>query len=92
MSSPNTNQIYVTIFVNFVEVSYMNQFGKIIKTYLIEHDIKQQYIVDKLGVSKNAVSQLLNRDNISLDKMLMIAEALDCDLKIELIPKEQENK
>ncbi len=70
----------------------MNIFGRKIKQYLLDNDLKQQYIVDKVGLSKNAVSQLLNRDNISLDKMLMIANALDCELKIELVPIDKKDK
>lgn len=66
----------------------MNKFGYIVKEYLLKNDLKQQLITDKLGVSKGAVSQLLNRDNISLDKMQLIADALDCDLKITLEPKQ----
>ena len=65
----------------------MNQFGYIVKEYLLKQNLKQQLITDKLGTSKGAVSQLLNRDNISLDKMQAIAEALNCDLKITLEPR-----
>ena len=72
----------------------MNQFALQVREYLLKNNLKQKTIVDKLGLSKNAVSQALSRDNISLDKMLLIAEALDCDLKIELIPntKTKSNK
>lgn len=65
----------------------MNQFGYIVKEYLLKQNLKQQLITDKLGTSKGAVSQLLNRDNISLDKMQAIAKALNCDLKITLEPR-----
>lgn len=67
----------------------MNQFALQVREYLLKNNLKQKTIVDKLGLSKNAVSQALSRDNISLDKMLLIAEALDCDLKIELVPKKK---
>ncbi len=65
----------------------MNQFSLQVKEYLLRNNLKQKDIVEKLGLSKNAISQSLNRDNISLDKMLLIAEALDCDLEIKLVPK-----
>ena len=65
----------------------MNQFSLAVKRFLIENDLKQKYIVDKLGLSKNAVSSSLNRDNISLEKMQAIADALDCDLEITLKPR-----
>ena len=58
------------------------------KKYLLRNNLKQKDIVEKLGLSKNAISQSLNRDNISLDKMLLIADALDCDLEIKLVPRD----
>lgn len=66
----------------------MNQFSLQVKEYLLRNNLKQKDIVEKLGLSKNAISQSLNRDNISLDKMLLIADALDCDLEIKLVPKD----
>lgn len=65
----------------------MNKFSFEVKKFLLENNLNQKYIVDKLGLSKNAVSQALSRDNISLDKMQAIAEALNCDLKITLEPR-----
>ena len=66
----------------------MNQFSLQVKEYLLRNNLKQKDIVEKLGLSKNAVSQSLNRDNISLDKMILIAKALDCDLEIKLVPRD----
>lgn len=69
----------------------MAVFGKIVKKYLIENDLQQNVIATNTGLTKQAVSNLLNRDNISLDKMLMIADALNCDLEINLKPREKQN-
>ena len=66
----------------------MNQFSLQVKEYLLRNNLKQKDIVEKLGLSKNAISQSLNRDNISLDKMLLIADALNCDLEIKLVPRD----
>ena len=66
----------------------MNQFSLQVKEYLLRNNLKQKDIVKKLGLSKNAVSQSLNRDNISLDKMILIADALDCDLEVRLVPRD----
>lgn len=66
----------------------MNQFSLQVKEYLLRNNLKQKDIVEKLGLSKNAVSQSLNRDNISLDKMILIADALGCDLEIKLVPRD----
>ena len=65
-------------------------FGKVVKKHLIENDLQQNMIATKTGLTKQAISNLLNRDNISLDKMLMIANALDCDLEIKLKPREKD--
>ena len=72
----------------------MNIFGNIVKHFLVDNNLQQNDIAKNANITKANVSQLLNRDNISLDKMLLIAEALDCDLKIELIPntKTKSNK
>lgn len=70
----------------------MNVFGYVVKQFLLKNNLKQQVITDNTGVSKGAISQLLNRDNISLDKMIMIAEALNCDLEINLKPRSEKNK
>ena len=70
----------------------MNSFGYVGKKYLLDNNLIQQLLSDNSGISKGAISQLLNRENISLDKMMIIAEALNCDLKIELVPKNNENK
>lgn len=66
----------------------MNQFSLQVKEYLLRNNLKQKDIVEKLGLSKNAISQSLNRDNISLDKMILIADALDCDLEVRLVPRD----
>lgn len=65
----------------------MNIFGRVVKQYLLDNDIKQQEIVDKMNVAKNTISQSLNRSNVTLDTMLRVANALNCDLEIKLIPK-----
>lgn len=65
----------------------MNAFGYVVKKYLLDNNLKQNDIVENSTMTKANVSQLINRDNISLDKMLLIADALDCDLEIKLVPK-----
>lgn len=67
----------------------MNDFGKLVKMHLIETGQTQQYIADKLGSSRGAINNALNRDNVSIKQMQAIANALDCDLKIELVPKNE---
>ncbi len=65
----------------------MNTFGSIVKHFMVDYGITQREIADKIGCNPNTISQLLSRDNISLDKMLLITDALNCDLKITLEPR-----
>lgn len=65
----------------------MNDFGRAVKHYLTEYDVKQKSISQNLGVTEGAISQLINAENISLDKMQMIAKGLNCDLEIILKPQ-----
>lgn len=67
----------------------MNTFGKIFKIYILQNDIKQKDVAKLIGISENGLSNALKRDNVGLQQMERIAEALDCDLKIELIPRKK---
>jgi len=47
-------------------------------------------LAGRLGTSKAAVSKLLNDgSNITLKRLLKISEALDCHLKVEIVPDEE---
>ena len=65
----------------------MNIFGNMVKKMLIDVNLTQKQLADKMQMSPNGFNSLINRDNISLDKMQAIADALDCELVIELKPK-----
>lgn len=63
---------------------------KQIKHIMIDHDIKQSDIVEKTGQSKSTISNLLNgkSKNITLDTLLMLCNAVNCQLEINIKPKE----
>ena len=65
----------------------MNDFGRAVKHYLTEYDVKQKSISQNLGVTEGAISQLMKAKNRSLDKMQMIAKGLNSDLEIILKPQ-----
>lgn len=65
----------------------MNTFGLTVKKFLLENNLTQKDITDRLKLSRNTVNNWLNRENVSLDKMLQTADALNCDLKITLEPR-----
>lgn len=62
---------------------------KYIKKILVDKDIKQSDIADKLGVSRSAISGFLSRgDKMSIDSLEGIAAAIDCELDIAFIDKQ----
>lgn len=65
----------------------MNKFSAVVKEYLSKNNLKQKDIADNCESSEGAISQLLRNDGISLTKMEMIAEALNCELEIGLVDK-----
>lgn len=66
----------------------MNVFGDLVKKALIDKHMTQIELGAKIGMEQKAINSLLNRDNISLGKMIDVANGLDCDLVISLVPKE----
>lgn len=64
----------------------MNTFTLELKKYMLDNNISQNDIALKCGLSKQAVSNLFNRDNISLDKMKMLANACECDVCFTFVP------
>ena len=70
----------------------MNIFGNIVKKWCIDNQITQQQIANNMMINQSAVANLLNRDNISLDKMQAIARALNCKLVIDLVPIDDTDK
>lgn len=68
----------------------MNDFGKEVRKKCIDLGVTQHYVAESIGLSDNGLSNALNRDNLGLLQMQKIANALNCELKIQLIPKESE--
>lgn len=65
----------------------MSKFGYIVKDYLLKNHIQQKTISDNSELSSSSVSQMLKSENIGLNNMIAIANALDCDLDIVLVPR-----
>lgn len=63
---------------------------KLIKHIMIDSDMKQADIVEKTGQSKSTISNLLNgkSKNITLDTLLMLCNAVNCQFEINIKPKE----
>lgn len=64
---------------------------KKIKHIMLDKDIKQIDLVHKTGLTKGTISNLLNckSKNLTLDTLLMLCNACDCQLDINIISKEK---
>ena len=62
--------------------------SKEIKKILIDEDLNQADLAEKLKTSQQNMNAKLKRDNFSNKEMIEIAEALGYELKIESIKKE----
>ena len=65
-----------------------------IKHLMLDMDIKQKDLCNATGWSKATVSNLLNNrtENPSLKILLELCKAMDCDLIIDVVPKETKGK
>lgn len=62
---------------------------KQIKHIMIDKDIKQIDLAEKTGQNKATISNLLNckSKNVTLDTLLMLCNAIDCQLEIDIKSK-----
>lgn len=62
--------------------------SKDIKKILIDEELTQAELAERIGTSQQNMNAKLKRDNFSNKEMQDIAEALGYELKIEFIKKE----
>ncbi len=71
----------------------INQFYHIILTYMDENNISQSDLAKRMGKSRSAVSQLFSKTpNITIKKMVEIADAIGINLEISSPDVTNENK
>ncbi len=71
----------------------INQFYHIILTYMDENNISQADLAKRMGKSRSAVSQLFSKTpNITIKKMVEIADAIGINLEISSPDVTNENK
>ena len=65
---------------------------KAIEHIKIDKNISNNNIAERMGKSKQTISNLLNgrQPNMTLDTLLSLCHAVDCDLIIDFVPKETE--
>ena len=62
------------------------------KKMLIDKGIKQQFIADKLGISKQSLNLRLNKKHITFDDMMMLLECIGYKLDFDFVPVGQSEK
>ena len=67
-------------------------FMDIVQKALIDRHMKKKDLAEKMGKSQKNLSNFWKQDNPTLSTMQSFADALDCDLVISLVPKEQEQE
>lgn len=59
-----------------------------IKTIITEKEIKKKDLAQKLNLSQSALTSRLNQDNISIEALLEICNALNINMNISFINKD----
>ena len=62
------------------------------KKLLIDNGIKQQFIADKLEISKQSLNLLMNKKHITFDDMQKLLACIGYELRIEFVPVENDEK
>ena len=61
--------------------------AKEINKMMIDKDIKKRELAERCGWTSSNLYNKMYRDDFRESDLALIAEALDCDLKIEFVPK-----
>ncbi len=64
------------------------ELDKYIKKILIDKNIKQVELAQKMDISRASLGGLISRNKMGIDKLEEIANALNCDVKITFIDKD----
>lgn len=70
---------------------------KVIKHIMIDENLKNSDVIEKLGMSKQTVSNLLNPNyrpntSIQIDSLCKIVDAIGYKLELHFVPIEQDEK
>lgn len=76
--------------INMIYNNNIDDIMKQIKHIMIDNNLKQTDIVEKTGQSKSTISNLLSgkSKNITLETLLMLCTAVNCQLEINIKIKE----
>ena len=74
----------------YIAAGLYDEFTESVWSIRRQKGMKQKDIAEKMGVSPPYLSkQLSGKQKLTISAICKIAHALDCDVKIELVPKER---
>lgn len=67
----------------------INELFKLVKHIMIDEEISQQELSNRLSKSKQATSNIFKQSNISINTLQDICNAMDCQLVIDIVPNDK---
>lgn len=67
----------------------VKMFQKLVKKRMVDLDLNQEKLAAMIGRSRQTLSAALKNDNLRENDMRKIADAMNCDLAIELKPRDE---
>lgn len=61
---------------------------KLINKILIDKELKKVDIANKLNIPRQRVTNILNKKNISINDIIYLLNAINCDLYVDIIDNE----
>lgn len=61
---------------------------KLINKVLIDKELKKVDIANKLNIPRQRVTNILNKKNISINDIIYLLNAINCDLYVDIIDNE----
>lgn len=68
----------------------VKMFQKLVKKRMVDLDLNQEKLAAMIGRSRQSLCVSLKNDNLRENDMRKIADAMNCDLVIKLIPRDGE--
>jgi DNA-binding XRE family transcriptional regulator len=67
----------------------VKMFQKLVKKRMVDLDLNQEKLAAMIGRSRQTLSASLKNDNLKEKEMQKIADAMNCDLIIDLRPRDE---
>lgn len=68
----------------------MNELALFIDEYINSKGIKYNFVADKIGMSRQALYQLIRKKNFNIDDANRILVAIDCKIEYHIVPIDKE--